>query len=100
MSLFQCTACGGIENTALCQYWQREHAGLPRLCSACDPAIRQWHNQWPQKSAVGYWVDVRGHLWQSPAQAPSLTEIIGQITEAEDAQMLRARWKALRGGRH
>ena len=97
MSLFQCTACGGVENTALCEYWMRQRERLPWLCSACDPAIGTWHDHFPQKSAVGYWVDAGGHLWSTPEQAPAHWTIIGQITETEDAQTLKARWKAQQG---
>jgi len=97
MSLFQCTDCGGVDNTALCHYWQRQHERLPALCSACDPAIRAWHGHFPQKSAVGYWVDAGGHLWQRPEQAPVTYTIVGQVTATDTASVLVARWKAHRG---
>lgn len=39
MSLFICTKCQVIENTALSSYWYNpEH-----LCSKCDPKIAKWH---------------------------------------------------------
>jgi hypothetical protein len=94
MSLFQCEHCGGIDNTALNNYWRRQREGLPWLCAACDPDIQTWHGYFPQKSAVGYWVDTGGHLWLTPEQAPTPYPIIGQITETEDAQALTARWTA------
>ena len=94
MSLFQCTACGCVENTALCNYWQRLSAQQPWLCSACDPEIQEWHGQFPQASAVGWWVDTAKHLWKVPEQAPSHYIIVGQITDEADAQTLRTRWKA------
>ena len=40
MSLFVCSKCKCIENTALCGYWYRK--GKP-LCSKCDPQFGKWH---------------------------------------------------------
>jgi hypothetical protein len=94
MSLFQCTACGGIDNTALGNFWTRQRERLPWLCAACDPDMQAWHGHFPQQSAVGYWVDAGGHLWQTPEQAPPTYTIIGQISDTEDAQTLKARWQA------
>ena len=38
MSLYICTKCKNIENTALSRYWSGS-----RLCSKCDPEIGKWH---------------------------------------------------------
>lgn len=46
MSLFQCTECGCVENTACCHYWTL--IGIdkkPPVCSACDPEIGKWHDR-------------------------------------------------------
>jgi len=43
MSLFVCTKCQNIENTALCYYWSGS-----RLCSNCDPLINEWHGRFKQ----------------------------------------------------
>ena len=94
MPLFQCSSCCCVENAALCNYWERQMKQLPRLCSACNPEIQQWHGYFPRQSAVGYFVDAGGHLWQSPEQPPSTYTIIGQITETENAQTLMAHWAA------
>lgn len=57
MSLFQCYECGCCENTATCNFWSRMTGGgkwrgvEPQpwmLCSACDPEIGQWHDQFPR----------------------------------------------------
>jgi len=41
MSLFICSKCGCVENTALCLYWIG-NKDKP-LCSECDPKINKWH---------------------------------------------------------
>jgi len=56
MSLFQCYQCGCRENTATSNFWSRMPAGGWRgkpseawaLCSACDPAIGEWHEVFPR----------------------------------------------------
>lgn len=53
MSLFKCSKCGCVENTALCRYWMRKEDGNKGLCSECDPQIRKWHNLFPKESAKG-----------------------------------------------
>lgn len=54
MSLFQCYECGCRENTATCNFWSNmpeegQWRGVEAkpwmLCSACDPEIGQWHDQ-------------------------------------------------------
>ena len=49
MSLFQCELCGCRENTATCNYWTRNDQGSAckgrKLCSACDPDIGKWHDE-------------------------------------------------------
>ena len=51
MSLFQCAECGCCENTALSNHayrrYQARKEGLPPrdLCSACDPSIGKWHDE-------------------------------------------------------
>lgn len=43
MSLFVCTRCGAIENTALSSYWwNKEH-----ICSECEWG--NWHNRFPKE---------------------------------------------------
>ncbi len=51
MSLFICENpdCKSIENTALCLYWTTLSTGTPKLCSACDPKIKQWHGHFKQR---------------------------------------------------
>jgi hypothetical protein len=52
VSLFVCEECGCIENTALSNFWLREH-GLTQdkraLCTACDPTINEWHGTFPRR---------------------------------------------------
>jgi hypothetical protein len=49
MSLFICALCGSVDNTALTRY--AVTVGLdrkPPKCSACDPEIRRWHDEFPR----------------------------------------------------
>ncbi len=48
MSLFICSKCQTIENTALCGYWNREDKNKP-LCSKCDPEFKKWHGRFPRE---------------------------------------------------
>jgi hypothetical protein len=41
MSLFQCSKCGCVEDTALRHYWSARLQGTAPMCSACDPKIAQ-----------------------------------------------------------
>ena len=77
MSLFLCTRCGCIENTAGSGYHGRNYqalaAGLPKpppLCSACNPDVGEWHGTFPRRVPApecvkpnvlgGYYVDIEG----------------------------------------
>ena len=62
MSLFQCNACGCVEDTALCHYWSARLQQTPPLCSGCDPKIGKWHGEFQQQSAEGWTADERGFL--------------------------------------
>jgi hypothetical protein len=64
MSFFQCSKCGGVEDTALCNYWSSHIREMPTLCSDCDPKIAKWHGQFPQGSAKGWMTDKRGLLYR------------------------------------
>jgi len=51
MSVFICSKCAMMENTALSNFWTRDFAApegsppQPALCSQCDPSIGKWHNE-------------------------------------------------------
>lgn len=45
MSLFRCTECGHVENTAVSNYVVRRLERKPPLCSQCDPEIGKWHGR-------------------------------------------------------
>jgi len=64
MSLFKCSKCGCIENTAVSHYWVRKVDKEPPLCSECDPGIGKWHNIFPKQSAdaMGMVDDGDGYL--------------------------------------
>lgn len=48
MSLFVCSQCGVIENTALTTgYWWNHCNGLPVLCSECKDG--KWHGVFPRR---------------------------------------------------
>jgi hypothetical protein len=62
MPLYECSACHGVENTALSNYWMRKAKGLALLCSQCDPAIGKWHGQFVKRDVACYEPDGRGFL--------------------------------------
>ena len=45
MSLFVCSKCHTIDNTALCNFAVFMTEGKPVLCSICDPKIGKWHRR-------------------------------------------------------
>lgn len=49
MPIFQCSECGCGEDTALCRYWGARMQDRIPVCSACDPKIGKWHNQFPRE---------------------------------------------------
>lgn len=49
MSLFKCSNCGCIENTALGAYWYRKGMeGKEPLCSECDTG--EWHGEFKKRT--------------------------------------------------
>jgi hypothetical protein len=44
VSVFRCSQCGHLDNTAVTHYWTRPKGSLP-LCSLCDPEIKKWHGR-------------------------------------------------------
>jgi hypothetical protein len=62
MSFFQCEKCGCVEDTALCHYWSARVRQTSTLCSACDPNIGKWHQQFPREPAADWISDKRGLL--------------------------------------
>jgi hypothetical protein len=62
MPLFPCSKCDCIEDTALCHYWSARLRQTPAICSACDPTVGKWHNEFPKESAHGWIRDRDGFL--------------------------------------
>lgn len=69
MSLYRCTKCDVIENTALGEYWVQMmdayEADTPfaPLCSLCHAG--EWHGEFRREGISADWVtDVRGFLWR------------------------------------
>ena len=52
MSLYECSRCGAVENTALTSFWVRQHEKQPQLCSECETG--KWHGRWPKESVAEY----------------------------------------------
>ena len=72
MSLYRCSKCDVIENTALGGFWAQQIAAYEAsvkhepLCSQCDPEIGEWHGQFPRRGVTAeYVVDARGFLWKA-----------------------------------
>jgi hypothetical protein len=79
MSLYRCTKCDVIENTALGGYWEQQinahEAGEPLkpVCSQCFTGT--WHGQFPRRGITNEYVeDARGFLWK-PDQAAKLEHL-------------------------
>ncbi len=93
MSLYRCTKCDVVENTALGGYWLQQMAAAESsqpfrpLCSQCNPDIGVWHGQFPREGVTGEWlVDNRGFLWR-PDQIKGLDHLgpfspVSAISEA------------------
>ncbi len=62
MSLFQCSKCGCVENTAVCNYWGSTRRKQKPLCSECDPEIGKWHGIFKKRSATGMILTNDGYL--------------------------------------
>lgn len=60
MPIFKCTRCGGVDNTATSNYWNKGEAAP--LCSECDPKIGKWHGLFPKMDASRF-VEHDGFLW-------------------------------------
>jgi hypothetical protein len=63
MSFFECSRCHCVEDTALCRYWLNRLHQTPVLCSACDPKIARWHDQFQRESAEHWVSDNRGFVF-------------------------------------
>ncbi len=59
MSIFECSGCGCVENTALAPGWWDNN----KLCSECNPEIGKWHGVFEKKSAAGYFLGNDGFLY-------------------------------------
>ena len=71
MSIFQCSSCGCGEDTALCHYWSARVRETTPVCSACDPKIAKWHDQFPREPfAVLHEREIGRLLEMSWVQAP------------------------------
>ncbi|HLH94932.1 MAG TPA: hypothetical protein VKW08_07430 [Xanthobacteraceae bacterium] len=62
MPLFACTRCNCVEDTALSHYWSARLWEKSPLCSACDPTLGKWHDEFPRESAQGWITDGDGFL--------------------------------------
>lgn len=64
MSIFACSKCGCMENTAVCHYWVRKvDKQEPPLCSECDPGIGKWHGIFEKKKPEGLVTGPDGFLY-------------------------------------
>lgn len=94
MPLFMCQTCGTVENTALSNYWveQIEATRAKRdpafKCSACDPGIGHWHNEFKCRPAVGMILTTEGFLYDPTEWRHVSREIrkVKVLTEADVPQ--------------
>jgi hypothetical protein len=66
MSLFVCSDCNTVDNTAVTNYAVRRLHKLPPLCSECDPDIGKWHGLFEKR---GYTVEDYGVVLNPPSAA-------------------------------
>lgn len=45
MSIFRCSKCGYVDNTALTNHYKVLVNGADPLCSECDPDLAKWHGR-------------------------------------------------------
>ena len=62
MPLFACAKCNCVEDTALSHYWSARLRQKSTFCSACDPTLGKWHDEFPRESAEGWVKDRNGFL--------------------------------------
>lgn len=62
MSVFRCSKCGCMENTACSGYWSVEDRSQA-LCTECDPKVKKWHGIFPKQSAKGMILASDGFLY-------------------------------------
>ena len=69
MPLYMCSKCGSVDNTATGGFWHQEYKAIKAkqpvepLCSACNPDMGKWHDQFPRRSAEGMVRDKRGFVY-------------------------------------
>jgi hypothetical protein len=97
MSLFKCSRCDCVEDTALCHYWSARLQQAPPLCSACDPKIARWHGEFPRDSAEGWVTDARGFLKWSKSE---VERWLGQPIDIVGTMASRARTSGFRSSGH
>ena len=79
MSIFQCSKCGCVENTACCDYWwEVYHEKKPALCSECNPKIGRWHGRFEKQPASGYWIGADGFLYDHE-DSPRHTKLVKEV---------------------
>ena len=78
MSLFRCAKCACGEDTALCRYWSARVRNTMILCSACDPKIGKWHDEFPREPfAFGQRREIERFLEQSWVLTPTVARLRG-----------------------
>jgi len=85
MAFFQCSGCGCVEDTALCNYWSARVREMPTLCSACDSKIAKWHGQFPREPAQNWITDKRGLLFRKSEVELWLGQSIEIVTPGTSA---------------
>jgi hypothetical protein len=82
MSIFMCTECGCVENTACSNYWSRnlndDKEDSKPLCSECDPLIGKWHGKFEKHQADLMLVGEDGFLY---SEKPHHVDIIGHVQD-------------------
>lgn len=85
MSIFRCSKCGCVENTATSNFWEQRYPfgggnPKPELCSECDTEIGKWHGRFEKKSAKGLMLGEDGFLYDREQEVKH-TKIVSEVTE-------------------
>ena len=90
MSIFRCSKCGCIENTAFSFHFNH-FDDKQYLCSECDPEIGKWHGAFDKVSAEGYFFDETHYIYSPEEVDPDSKvwtynrnfKMVGQVIDGE-----------------
>jgi hypothetical protein len=91
VAIFRCSKCGCDEDTALCNYWSSRLQEQPIVCSACDPKIGKWHDEFPQKCELTNAMTSSSAV-KKPVGLTTLAEAAREVETANDEMANLQSW--------